>query len=39
VHLGTLGLVDPGGESPDDRLMEAFAARAAAAFLHALRRH
>jgi hypothetical protein len=39
VQLGTLALVDPGGESPDDRLMEAFAARAAAAYLHALRRH
>jgi hypothetical protein len=39
VQLGTLALVDPGGESPDDRLMEAFAARSAAAYLHALRRH
>jgi hypothetical protein len=39
VQLGTLALVDPGGESPDDRLMEAYAARSAAAYLHALRRH
>ena len=34
---GDLVLVDPNGESPDDRLMESFASRAAAAYLHALR--
>jgi hypothetical protein len=36
-HLGTLALLDPDGESPDDRLMEAYASRAAGAYLHALR--
>jgi len=38
VHLGALVLLDPDGETPDDRLMGAFASRAAAAYLHALRR-
>jgi hypothetical protein len=37
AHLASLALLDPDGESPDDRLMEAFASRAAAAYLHALR--
>ena len=37
VHVGTLVLVDPDGESPDDRLMEAYASRAAAAWVHAAR--
>ena len=37
AHLATLALLDPDGETPDDRLMEAFASRAAAAYLHALR--
>jgi hypothetical protein len=36
-HVGTLALADPNGESPDDRLMESFASRAAAAYLHAVR--
>jgi hypothetical protein len=36
-HLGTLALLDPDGETADDRLMEAYASRAAAAYLHALR--
>ena len=37
VHVGTLVLADPDGESPDDRLMEAYASRAAAAWVHAAR--
>jgi hypothetical protein len=37
TFVGTIALVDPNGESPDDRLMESFASRAAAAYLHALR--
>ncbi len=37
AHLATLALLDPDGDSPDDRLMEAYASRAAAAYLHALR--
>jgi hypothetical protein len=36
-YVGTLALADPNGESPDDRLMESFASRAAAAYLHAVR--
>ena len=35
VYIGCLALLDPGGESPDDRLMEAYASRAAAAWRHA----
>jgi hypothetical protein len=35
--LGTLVLLDPNGETPDDRLMEAYCSRAGAAYLHALR--
>jgi len=35
-YVGTLALADPNGESPDDRLMESFASRAAAAYLHAV---
>jgi hypothetical protein len=35
--VGTLALVDPDGESPDDRLMESFASRAASAYLQAVR--
>jgi hypothetical protein len=34
-HLGTLVLLDPDGDSPDDRLMESYASRAATAYLHA----
>jgi hypothetical protein len=36
AHLATLALLDPDGETQDDRLMEAFASRAAAAYLHAI---
>jgi GAF domain-containing protein len=35
--MGTMVLLDPDGETPDDRLMEAYASRAAAALLHAAR--
>jgi len=38
AFVGTLALVDPDGESPDDRLMESFASRAAGAYLHAARK-
>jgi len=34
-HVGTLALLDPNGESPDDRLMEAYASRTAVAYRHA----
>jgi len=34
-HVGTLVLLDPNGETPDDRLTEAFASRAATAYLYA----
>jgi hypothetical protein len=37
TYVGTLALADPNGESPDDRLMESFASRAAVAYLHAAR--
>ncbi len=37
TYVGTLALLDPNGESPDDRLMESFASRAAAAYLHAIK--
>jgi hypothetical protein len=36
--LGCLALLDPGGESPEDRLIESFASRAAVAFRHAAQR-
>jgi hypothetical protein len=36
-HVGTLVLFDADGESADDRLMESFASRAAAAYLYAVR--
>jgi len=35
-HVGTLVLLDPDGETPDDRMMEAYASRAATAFRHAV---
>jgi hypothetical protein len=35
IRVGSLALFDPDGETPDDRLMEAYASRAAAAYLHA----
>jgi GAF domain len=38
VHVGTLVLADPDGESADDRLMESYASRAAAAWVHAVRK-
>lgn len=34
-HVGTLVLVDPDGETADDRLMDAYASRAATAYLYA----
>ena len=34
-YVGCLVLLDPNGESPDDRLIEAYASRAAAAWRHA----
>jgi hypothetical protein len=34
-HVGTLVLLDPDGETPDDRMMEAYASRAATAYRHA----
>jgi GAF domain-containing protein len=37
THVGTLALIDPDGETADDRLMEAFARRAASAYLFAAR--
>jgi hypothetical protein len=37
THVGTLALIDADGESPDDRLMESFSSRAAAAYLFAAR--
>lgn len=38
-YVGCLVLPDPNGESPDDRLMEAYASRAAAAWRHASEHH
>lgn len=38
AHLGTLVLLDPDASSPDDRLLEAYAAHAAAAYFHATRK-
>jgi hypothetical protein len=35
ARVGTLVLVDPGGLSADDRLLESYASRAAAAYIHA----
>ena len=37
-HVGTLALLDPDGETPDDRLMEAYGSRTAAAYRHAAAR-
>jgi hypothetical protein len=37
--LGCLVLLDPNDESPDDRLLEAYASRAAAAWRHAAQHH
>ncbi len=34
-HVGMLALVDPDGETADDRLMDAYASRAATAYLYA----
>ena len=33
--VGCLALLDPNGESPEDRLLEAYASRVAAAWRHA----
>jgi hypothetical protein len=38
-HFGCLAVLDPNGESPDDRLLEAFATRAASAWRHAALHH
>ena len=37
TQVGALALLDADGESPDDRLMESYASRAAMAYLHATR--
>ena len=37
--VGCLALLDPNGESPEDRLIEAYASRAAAAWRHAALHH
>jgi hypothetical protein len=37
TYVGALVLLDPDGETPDDRLMDSFASRAATAYLHAVR--
>jgi GAF domain-containing protein len=37
THVGTLALIDPDGETADDRLMESYASRAASAYLFAAR--
>jgi hypothetical protein len=37
--VGCLALLDPNGESPEDRLLESYAARAAAAWRHAALHH
>jgi len=39
AHIGSLVLLDPDGESPDDRLMESYGTRAAAAWRHAALHH
>lgn len=36
-HLGALCLLDPDGDTPDDRLLEAYASRTSAAYVHSLR--
>ena len=35
-HVGKMALIDPNGDSADDRLIEAYASRAATAYLHSL---
>jgi len=37
THVGTLVLLDPDGETPDDRLMESYASRTATAYLRVTR--
>jgi hypothetical protein len=37
VDVGTIVLVDADGETADDRLLGAYASRAASAYLHAVR--
>jgi hypothetical protein len=39
AHIGCLVLLDPSGETPDDRPMEAYASRAAVAWRHASLHH
>ena len=36
-QLGSLVLQDPNGETPDDQLLDAYASRAASAYMHSLR--
>jgi len=38
-YVGCLALLDPNGESPDDRLLEAYGSRTALAYRHAVERH
>jgi hypothetical protein len=38
MHVGTLALLDPNGVSMDDRLIEAYASRAAVAYFHSTRK-
>jgi hypothetical protein len=37
TYVGALALLDSDGETPDDRLMDSYASRAATAYLHAVR--
>jgi hypothetical protein len=39
TYVGALALLDPDGETPDDRLMDSYASRAAIAYLHVVRGH
>jgi len=38
-YVGCLALLDPNGESPDDRLLEAYGSRTALAYRYAVERH
>ena len=38
-YVGCLALLDPNGESPDDRLLEAYGSRTALAYRYAALRH
>jgi hypothetical protein len=37
-YLGAMVLLDPGGETPEDRMIQSYASRAAAALLHTLKK-